>query len=296
MAVQLPVGFMRSVSRSLIRPILNGRLPVAWKRRALVAAIAPMPLPRNVARLDEVLGGVPAERLIAAEGSPTRAVLYLHGGGYVVGAPATHRPITAHLAHASSADVHVPDYRLAPEHPYPAAVDDALAAYRGLLARGIRPQSIAIAGDSAGGGLVLGLTERLRRTGTPLPAALVLICPWLDLSLADVPTDADDPVLDRSFMEQCARSYARGDVLNPEVSPALMELAGLPRVLIQSSGDDLLRGEATGWIARAEAAGVDIEVGLYDDLWHVFQLHAGVMEAATAAVREIGRFLRDTLD
>lgn len=296
MEVQLSVRFMRAVSRSLIRPTLNGRLPVAWKRRVLVAALAPMPLPRNLARLDEVLGGVPAERLTPADGSPTRAVLYLHGGGYVVGSPATHRPITAHLAQASGVDVHVPDYRLAPEHPYPAAVDDALAAYRGLLARGIKPHSIAVAGDSAGGGLVLGLTERLRRTGTPLPAALVLICPWLDLSLAQVPADADDPVLDRAFIEQCAHSYARGDVTNPEVSPGLMDLTGLPKILIQSSGDDLLSNEGRDWIARAQAAGLDVEVDLYEDLWHVFQLHAGVMQEATAALRKIGRFLHDALD
>jgi epsilon-lactone hydrolase len=293
--LQIPTHVVRAAVRAVLRPTLNGNIPHAVKRRLLVGITAAFPLPDGVVRLDETLGGVATERHIARAGVPTRAVLYLHGGGYEVGSPSTHRALCAHLAKESGADVFVPDYRLAPEHPYPAAVDDAFVAYRALLARGLRPESVAVAGDSAGGGLTLALVARLRSSGTPLPAALVLICPWLDLSLEDFPQRADDPVLVPDFMRRCAREYAGKALANPEVSPILMALDGLPKTLLQSSGDDLLRDQAERWIVRAAQAGADVEVQVFEDLWHVFQLHAGVMAKATSAVRDIGRFFQRTL-
>src|SRR4051794_25003216 len=168
---QVPVPVMRTVVRGLVRPVLGPRVPVGLQRRWLELVTAPTPLPADVDVRPGRLGGRPAELMVPRDGDSGRAVLYLHGGGFTIGSATTHRALATRLAAATGATVHLLDYRLAPEHPFPAALDDALAAWRELSAT-VDPEAIALAGDSAGGWLALMTALRLRDAGKPLPAVL----------------------------------------------------------------------------------------------------------------------------
>jgi acetyl esterase/lipase len=240
-----------------------------------------------------VLGSRPAIRLTPRGADSTRAVLYLHGGGYTVGSPVTHRALAAHLASAAKAPVYLLDYRLAPEHPYPAALDDAAAAYQALLETGIRAERLSLAGDSAGGGLAVAALGRIRVNGLPSPSALALISPWLDLTVTHVRDSRQDPMLSVAWLRACAASYAgttsRDDV---EVSPLFGDLAGLPPTVVHATADEILLADAERLVAAARAAGAPIRYRRLPDLWHVAHLHAGLMTEATEAVRELGEFLQ----
>jgi acetyl esterase/lipase len=181
-------GVLRSVLRLMVGRAFQAGSPVEQQRRRLLQATRLTFPPRGSSFSAAVCGGVPGEWVTArTRGPTTRTILYLHGGGYVAGSPRTHRVITGHLAARCGARVFAADYRLAPELPFPAALDDAAAAYRGLLAEGIAPGDIVIAGDSAGGGLSVATALRLRELEQPLPHALVLFSPWVDLSLEQLP-------------------------------------------------------------------------------------------------------------
>jgi cation diffusion facilitator CzcD-associated flavoprotein CzcO/acetyl esterase/lipase len=223
-------------------------------------------------------------------------VLYLHGGGYCVLSPELYRSLTASLALAAGCPVHAVRYRLAPEHPHPAALDDALAAYRSLLATGLDPRRVAVAGDSAGAGLAVALAVRLRDAGEPLPAALGLISPWLDLALQGpsiVERAAVDPLLNAPWLRRCARDYAGGrPVDDPAISPLHADLRGLPPVLVQAGADDIVVSDAERFVERARRAGVDASLQRFDGLWHDFQLLAGVLAPARDALDRLGAFLR----
>jgi acetyl esterase/lipase len=220
-------------------------------------------------------------------------ILYLHGGGYCVGSPATHRAVTGHLAKRCAARVFVPDYRLAPEHRFPAAVDDAVAAYRGLLAEGILPSDIAIAGDSAGGGLAVAAALRLRELGQPLPRALVLFSPWVDLTLEHTPESVPGEVmLGLPWVRWCARAYVgRAEARHGLVSPLHAELAGLPATLVQAGTDEILHGDSLRLRDRLQAAGVPVGYEEYPRRWHVFQANAGVLADADRALDGVARFI-----
>ena len=240
-------------------------------------------------------GGVPGEfveprGLAAARGT----VLYLHGGAYCVGSPATHRALTSHLARHTSTRVFVADYRLAPEHPFPAALEDAVAAYRALLSEGISSRPIAIVGDSAGGGLALATALRLRELGEPLPVALALFSPWVDLG---VPDRGDEPegeaMLSRAWTTECARLYLGGrDASDPLVSPIHGDLRGLPPTLVQVGHDELLLPDSRRLHTALAAAGVPVELQEFPRRWHVFQANAGVLADADRALERVALFLR----
>ena len=266
------------------------------QRRWLEAVQRALPAPAATRSSGEALGGVAGDRVEREDADPTHALLYLHGGGYTVGSPKTHRGLAAHLCSAADATVHLPDYRLAPEHPFPAALDDALAAYRGLLDSGRDPARVVLGGDSAGAGLALAAALRLRDSGGPLPAALLLICPWVDLTMSSPSVAANegrDAVLRASWLAACAERYADGrDLRDPELSPLGADLAGLPPLVIQAAGDDLLADEADRLAERARAAGVPVEHRRFEGLWHVFQTQVGMTREADVAVEEAGRALR----
>jgi len=291
----LPRPLMRATVRLAVRPILGPDVPVRRQRRLLnvLGRVALLPRGTRVARVS--LGGRPAVRLEAPGADATRAVLYLHGGGYTVGGAVTHRALAAHLAAAAGAPVYLLDYRLAPEHPYPAALEDAVAAYQSLLASGIAPQHLAVAGDSAGGGLTLGVTMRLRAAGIPLPAGLALISPWVDLTLGGLRDDRRDPMLRTAWLRACAERYGAGaDLTAPEISPLYGELAGLPPMLIHGASEEILLADVERLVERVRAAGVPVVYRRLERMWHVAHLHAGLVGASTAAVREIGAYLRET--
>lgn len=219
-------------------------------------------------------------------------VLYLHGGGYCFGSPLTHRALTTEFASATNAAVLALDYRLAPEHPFPAALTDALAAWRTLLARGIAPGSIAIAGDSAGAGLALALLVALRDAGKPLPACAVLLSPWVDLTTI-WRADHGDLMMNRTAMEQAAKQYlGHASARNPLASPARASMHGLPPVHIQWSDTELLKIDALELAHRLEKQGNAVECRQWTAVPHAWHCFAPLLPEARAAVAGAADFMR----
>lgn len=288
--MQVPLPLARLLTRRVVKPVLGTRLSPRRQRQVIDALMSFPVLPKGTVTEQTELGSIRAERITTAASNPRQALLYLHGGAYLVGSPRTHRAAAAHLSHAAGTVGYVVDYRLAPEHPYPAAVDDALAAYRALLATGVR---VVVAGDSAGGGLALALALRLRALGLPQPAAIGLVSPWVDLGLDGLDETVDDPLLSRGWLELGATSYAGPEVAHPEVSPLRADLSGLPRLVVQWASDELFRADAERFVAAARAAGVEVEAERLEGHWHVTHLFAGMVAEATEVTRRLGRALRD---
>ena len=225
-----------------------------------------------------------------------RVVLHLHGGAYVMGSPRTHRGIAAALSRTSHSAVALPEYRLAPEHVFPAALDDAVGTYRWLVEdRGLRPERIAVSGDSAGGGLALALLVRLRDEGRPLPACYVGMSPWTDLAgTGPSLTERDhlDPWLSAAMISPAARAYAGETPLDdPLLSPLYADLKGLPPMLVHVGEHEILHDDAARLVDRAREAGVDASLGVFEEMWHVFHAFPGLPETRMA-LREIGAFIR----
>lgn len=252
-------------------------------------------LPPGVAVHPVDAAGVPAEWVVPEGVSDSRAILYLHGGGYCFGSPATHRHLVAHLAQAAGARILSLDYRLAPENPFPAAIDDARAAWRWLGDTGWSAGQLALAGDSAGGGLAAALLARLLAEGQPLPVAAVLLSPWLDLSprdWGDGTRAAADPLLHPLLLELASRAYlADGDPYHPWASPVAAEPRGWPPLLIQVGEREILLGDAQRLAQRAAAAGVDVTLDQWAGMVHVWHFFASVLPEGREALAQAGRFL-----
>ncbi|MBI1761213.1 MAG: alpha/beta hydrolase [Acidobacteria bacterium] len=252
------------------------------------------------AQIDAVSeNGVVGEWVRAQDRPAQRTIYYLHGGGYVVGSPQLYRPFTATLAKAAQAKVFALDYRLAPEHRFPAAVDDAVAGYRWLLAQGARPENMLIGGDSAGGGLTLAALVRLRAEGLPLPAAAVLLSPWTDLAgtgkslLANEATDA-------MFYADALKTFApiylgKASALEAWASPLYADLKGLPPLLIFVSKSECLLDDSLRLAAKARAAGVSVDLQAWEDLSHVWPVAVGFLPEARAALSLIADFAQRQL-
>lgn len=238
------------------------------------------------------IGGVPG---IWMEAPGERVLLYLHGGGYTIGSALAYREYATSLARAAGAALFAADYRLAPEHPHPAALDDAIAAYRGLLELGHPADRIAVAGDSAGGGLALALLVALRDAGLPLPARAVLFSPWLDLALGGASMTAKaeaDPSLDREGLAAAAAHYLGGlPAETPAASPLFAELSGLPPLLVEVGEAEILLSDATRLAERAALAGVDVTLHVWPGMPHVWGLFAGLLGEGRAVIEEAGAFL-----
>ncbi|MBW8367576.1 MAG: alpha/beta hydrolase fold domain-containing protein [Arenimonas sp.] len=291
----LTASALRTTLRLLLKPALSPRWTVPRQRAWLEKLSALARLPRGVVCRDEDLAGIRAQRWQDARGQPCREgrVLFLHGGAYCVGSPRTHRALAAWLARDSGLPVVVPDYRLAPEHPFPAALDDALAVYDALIAQG----PVVIAGDSAGGGLALALAVQVRDSGRPVPAGVALLSPWVDLRPGQQPADVPgEAMLSADWMQACAGHYAGTATDDPRVSPLLADLRGLPPVLVQCGTDELLHVQSRALADALTAAGVQTTLDVVPHRWHVFQLHAGQLPSANAAVSRIARFALKSLD
>lgn len=269
-------------------------------RAGMEATTTAAPLPEDVAFAPVDAGGVPAEWTSAPGVAQDRAVLYLHGGGYVIGGISTHRGLTAGISRASGARVLSVDYRLAPEHPHPAAVDDAVAAYQYLLAQGLEPGAIAVAGDSAGGGLTVATLLALREAGVALPAAGVCISPWLDLTQSgeSMDTKADeDPMVGRETLQRMADAYAGGqDPRSPRISPLFADLTGLPPLLVQVGTAETLLDDSRRLADRAKAAGVDLTLEEWDEMIHVWHAFAALVPEGQQAIERIGGWLGERWD
>lgn len=283
------------------RWLLKGRgagADIAERRRRAEAAgrLVPNP-PRGVQRIAIDAGGVAAEWVVAPASQDDRHILYLHGGGFVIGTPALYRHLTWRIAAAAQARVLAIDYRLAPEHPFPAALDDALAAYEFLLPDGADPRRVAVVGNSAGGGLVFSLLLRCRDEGRlPLPAAAVALSPWTDLALTGASLQRNaraDPFIDRAEMPLIAGWYLAGaDPREPYASPLYGDPGGLPPTLVQVGSDEVLRDNSTRLVERMRAAGCDVTLEIWPRMPHVWHLFAAMMPEARRAITRIGAFVR----
>ena len=293
-APRLPVPVVRTFVRLLGRFVFREDLPVTKQRARLAPVTRPGKVPAGVTATTRTLGGVETDE-VRHEAADDLTIVHLHGGGYVTGAPQGWRPWSVPLAIASRATVLLPDYRLAPEHPFPAALEDAAAVWKELTA-GIDPSRIVLSGDSAGGGLAVALAARLRDEGADLPAGLLLISPWLDLT-ANRRTDADlvgrDPMLNPGWLERCADAYGASTPLSdPGISPLLGSLDRLPPVLVQAGADDVLAPDSLRFARAIRDAGGEVTLTIGNDLWHDFPLQAGMLAAADGAVRQAAAFAR----
>lgn len=261
---------------------------VAMRRRVDQSGRFPGP-PRGTVVAPQVVGGVPCEELRPPAGGDDDArLLYLHGGGYVVGSPRSHRSLIGRMAAGFGAPVLAVDYRLAPEHPHPAALHDVLAVWNALTelggpaGTGLDADRIAVAGDSAGAGLALALALSLRDAGRPLPAALGLISPWLDLDadIGGVRAPAPrDLLLNRTLLRVWAGAYLRAGAApsDPLVSPLYADLAGLPPLVVHTTDDELIRADGRALAQRARAAGVPVSTEELPDLWHDAHMSAALL-------------------
>ena len=241
-------------------------------------------------------GGVPAEWHVADGVDENKVILYVHGGGYVMGSAGTHRDMTSRLSKAAGARVLSLNYRLAPEHPFPAPVDDAVAAYGWLLGQGISPSNIAIAGDSAGGGLALATLIAIRDAGQPLPAAGVGISPWVDMEGAGesmTTRAAAAPVVQKEGLLGMAKLYlGAADPKNPLAAPLHANLAGLPPLLLQVGDAETLLDDSTRLAERARKSDVDVTLKVWDEMPHVWHMFAAILPEAQQAIEEVGTFFK----
>lgn len=263
------------------------------QRRARLDGLADVfPLPDDVERTEIDLGGVPSVRL-EPPGAGDDVLLYLHGGGYGGGSAKSHSEMAARLARAAGMVAVLPNYRLAPEHTFPAALDDATAAYRALLEEVGDAERIAVAGDSAGGGLSVALCVALRDAGEPLPRALCLLSPWLDMTCTSPSWDArfeGDPILDHSLREVADRYLDGVDPRDPLCSPLFADLSGLPPILVLVGTHEILYDDSVSFAEAATDHGVEVELEIGHELIHVWPIFPITPEAVASTAR-IGRFL-----
>jgi epsilon-lactone hydrolase len=300
---------------SLRSHVLNAAIRYAGKRNLARLEFTPASIAASRARMErlgdrrelppqltrdlDLLGGVPTEWTRAPR--PHRGViLYCHGGGYALGSPKVYRGLAARLATSTGCDVAAIDYRLAPEHPYPAAPDDAISAYRDLLSRAIDPRSIVIAGDSAGGNLALVTLLRARDSGLMLPCAAVLLSPWTDLTGSGASMRANvkrDPMLPAHRIDEAARLYARhADLAHPDISPLFADLTGLPPLAIHVGTTEVLLDDSQRLAERARQHGVDVELSIWHRMPHVFPMFADFIPEGRRALSDIGAFVDQRID
>lgn len=274
-------------------------IDVPATRAQMEAMTANPQLPEGAEFEATEVGGVPAEWVTVPESDPTKVVLYFHGGGYVIGSIATHRGLVSRIAAAAGTRALSLEYRLAPETPFPGAVEDATAAYAALLDQGIAPENIAVGGDSAGGGLTFAMLVSLKEQGQPIPGAAFALSPWIDLEGLGKTMQtkaAADPMVEKDGLLKMAKLYlADADPKTPLASPLHADLTGLPPMLIQVGTAETLLDDSIRITDRMRAAGGSVELQQYEDLIHVFQAFAPIVPEALEAIEKIGAFLKSQL-
>jgi acetyl esterase/lipase len=275
-------------------------LTTAERRAQYDRAEKVFPTPPDVAIERVTAPARPAEWLRPPGVHEDAAVLYLHGGGYVIGSVRSHRHLAAAIARAAGTKALILDYRLAPEHPFPAGLEDAVAAYQWMLAGGLAPARVVVAGDSAGGGLTVATLLALRDRGLPQPAGGVCISPWVDLTCSGASyatKAADDPIVTRDGVAGMAQAYVGdGDRKGPLVSPLYADLTGLPPLLVQVGSEEVLLDDARGLGDRAQEAGLDATVEEWPGMIHVWHWFLPMLDEAERAIAVIGEFVRARLD
>lgn len=284
---------MPSIEHEEIVAMMSGglgleSLSVQEQRAAMEASADLFPVAADIVVEEVTAYGVPAD-WIAVDGFETdRVVLYFHGGAYAMGSRNTHRSLASRIARAAKARVLLPDYRLAPEQPFPAAIEDAERCWQWLLAEGHAPERMAIAGDSAGGGLTLATLLALKSAGAPLPACAVAMSPWTDLEgtgPSAQPGAVDDPMLTPDGLRTSGHQYAAADLQNPLAAPLHGNLEDLPPLLLQVGTREILLSDSTRFADKARAAGVNVTLEIEEGLIHVWQMFPNVPEAESAIAR-----------
>ena len=288
--------FCRILTKYLVALKFNPNKTIDEMRKGTESLTKLASLPSKTKAEKITFNSISAEWICAKEVHEDRVILYLHGGGYNICSPNTHRELAAHISMASGAKVLLPDYRLAPEYPFPSALEDATSAYRWLLDTGLAGENISIAGDSAGGGLSIATSISLRDAGEPSPASIACISPWADLKMSgnSIKTHAEiDPMLNLQWLKIMASNYiGDGDPHSPLISPIYADLEGISPLLIHVGSDEILLDDSTRLAERAKSAGVDVTLNIYDQMWHVFHLTARLMPEAKNAIKELGSFIR----
>ncbi|HEU5224222.1 MAG TPA: alpha/beta hydrolase [Actinomycetota bacterium] len=268
---------------------------VAEQRRLLRATVSAQPLPADVTVTAAALGGIPTAEITVDGIEPRHVVLYFHGGVYVIGDAFLAADLASQVGRRTGAKVISVDYRLAPEHPYPAAVDDALAAYRALLDNGMAPSDIVFAGESAGGGLAVVTMVNARDHGLPLPAGAYVMSPYADLTLAGTTMQTKrevDPLFTRELLQARVTDYTAGqDASLGLISPIFADLSGLPPLIIQAGSHELLLDDAVRLAGQAAAADVEVTLEITPGVPHVFQAYSAILDEGAAALDRAGRFL-----
>jgi acetyl esterase/lipase len=251
----------------------------------------------HIDHIGALANGVPSEWVIPAGMGSERVILYLHGGAYNAGSTRSHRALAANIAYAAHARALTIDYRLAPEHPYPAALVDAFSAYKWLLDLGIRPEQITVTGDSAGGGLTIALLVALHERRVPMPAAAVVLSPWTDLSASGESWQENakvDYLINRPKLKEAARLYLKNaSPQTPLASPVYANLAGLPPLLIQVGSEEVLLSDSLRLAENARLSGVDVTLEVWEGMQHVWQFAASFVPEARQAIDKVGKFIRE---
>jgi acetyl esterase/lipase len=270
--------------------------PIEVRRREWEADSRLVVLPKDARFSRVTIGELSAEWMETPRVARDRVFLFLHGGGYNAGSPRTHRRLAACLSRATHMRVLTPDYRLAPEHPFPAGVRDALTVYGWLLQQGIGEENIVVGGDSAGGGLTLSMLLALREAGAKMPLAGVLMAPWTDLTVSSPSYRSNrkfDPIITQEGLREAGLWYAgQRNPADPMMSPLFADLSGLPPLLIQAASDEVMVDDSRLLADRAREHGVEVSCKVFDGLWHCFQ-HAGTeIPESRQAIDEIGAYVR----
>jgi acetyl esterase/lipase len=253
-------------------------------------------LPKDMRREKIEIDGIPAEWILPVDSNPHKVIVHLHGGGYVSGSANGYRMFCGWLAGSAGAKVLLPEYRLAPENPFPAALDDSLKVYRWLLAQGHQPANILFSGDSAGGGLSLATVIALRDQQEALPAGVICLSPWFDLTLSGqshLSKAKGEAILNTDVLREWALSYTdAANLRNPLVSPIYADFHGLPPLFIQVGSEEILLDDAVLVAQKAREAGVQVDFKIWDGLWHVWQILGNLVPENRQAFYEIGQFAR----
>lgn len=293
--LRIPPVAVRPVLRLLGRSAFDPGAPWARQRKILGLVGHVTRVRRDTEITPTRAGGVPVERLVAPGASTGRVVIHFHGGGYTVGGPAICRAWASGISAEAGVTVLLPDYRLAPEAPAPAAADDARSVWD-EVADAVGADAVVVSGDSAGAGIALALTQALQSEGQTCPAGLILISPWLDLDAWKDPAregwPSRDCLLTPAWLGACVAAYASGlDPASPNLSPLFGELGKLPPVLVQTAAYDLLISDADRFVTRAREAGTEVTYARAPGLWHDFPLQAGIVAAADKAVTQAATFV-----
>ena len=299
MAVSISARIIRAVSGWYVKN-LDARKAQPQKYRRLLDWFGYLLIPAFGVRIEKTkLAGLYAERLIPKRATPGKVLLYLHGGGYVMGSAASHRQFVGHIARAGRVEALLPEYRLAPEHKYPAGVDDCVACYRALIAAGVQAKDVLIAGDSAGGGLVMATLQTLRNAGDALPRAALLFSPLLDGTLSGESMQTSrktDPWFTPENIAVVFEHYCEPDQLDdPLVSPVFADMRDMPPLFIQVGDHELLLSDSERLANSQRESGGEVELTVWPGMWHVFQFCVHKMPESRRAIRQIGEYIRQRM-